>query len=293
MSNFIIMTDSCANISQERVEGLGLYVLSLSYLVDGVEKLSYAKDLPFDPAAFYGQLRKKVSASTSQATPAQALDYCRPIFEGGKDILYIGFSSGLSGTFHAIKTAIDELLEEFPERKAFCVDTCGATIGFGRLVLDAAKMRDEGKALEDIYAWLEENKLKALHYFTVDDLFHLQRGGRMSAVKAIMGSALNIKPLLTVSNQGKLVPIGKAKGRKKSLEWLADKTIDLIDVNMSNKIFMAHGDSLEDAEYTAKLIKEKNPSLEIEIMGLDPVIGVHSGPGTISLFFMSQHAREA
>jgi DegV family protein with EDD domain len=184
------------------------------------------------------------------------------------------------------------LLEEFPERKAYCVDTFGATIGFGRFVLDAARMRDEGKSAKEIYDWLEENKLKAMHYFTVDDLFHLQRGGRMSAVKAIMGSALNIKPLLTVSSLGKLTPVGKAKGRKKSLEWLADK-VGLIDVTMSNKVFITHGDSLEDAEYTAKLIMEKHKGLEVEIMGLDPVIGVHSGPGTIALFFMSQQPREA
>jgi DegV family protein with EDD domain len=127
----------------------------------------------------------------------------------------------------------------------------------------------------------------------VDDLFYLQRGGRMSAVKAIMGSALNIKPLLTVSKEGKLVPIGKAKGRKKSLEWLADKVVTLIDADMSNKVFMIHGDALEDAEYTAAKIKEKRADIEVEIALLDPVIGTHSGPGTIALFFMSQEPREA
>ncbi|MCL2353627.1 MAG: DegV family protein [Defluviitaleaceae bacterium] len=290
MSKLVIMTDSCIALSQDAIDKYEIPVLSLSYLVDGVETQGYVKGRPFDYADFYGKLRGKATASTSQATPAKAEEFCRPILEAGHDILYIGLSSGLSGTFFAVKQALENLADEFPSQQLKCVDTLAATLGGGLSVAKACELREEGKSIEEIADWLETNKQRVHHYFTVDDLFHLKRGGRLSAIKALMGSALNVKPLLHVNPEGKLEAIGKAKGRKKSLEAIAEHA-SLADLSLYGKAYIVHGDALEDAEATKAFVKEKNPDLEVEIHPLDPVIGTHSGPGTIAFLFFANKNR--
>lgn len=284
--SFEIVVDSCHNLGNAYTEKHGLNVLSLTYIVDGKEHDGYTKGQDLDYTAFYGRLREKAQASTAQITSAQAEDMCRPILEEGKDILCISFSSGLSGTFAAIATALEELKAEFPDRNIYHVDTLSVTAGVGVLLECAVKMREEGKSVEETHKWLEENKQKVLHFFTIDDLFHLKRGGRLSATKALMGSALNVKPTLMVSSEGKLVPIGKSKGRKKALDTVVDCT-QYVDAGLFNKIFVVHGDVADDAKYVADAIKAKHPSMDVEILYLDPVIGVHAGPGVVATIFMS------
>jgi len=291
MSKFQIVTDSCSNIPQEVIDKYGVHILPLSYLLDGVEKIGYVKGEKVDYADFYGQLRKKIPASTSQATPNQAEEFFRPILEAGNDLIYIGLSGGLSGTFTAVSQAATGLKEELPDRTILCVDSLCATIGYGMLVLEAIRMREDGKSVQEVYDWCEKNKHNVLHYFTIDDLFHLKRGGRLSAVKAIMGSALNVKPLLTVSKEGKLVPIGKARGRTKALDGLVE-SVQHINPTINNTVNIVHADVPSDAEYCANQLREKHKGLNVEIIELDPVIGIHSGPGTVAIIFFGNKERD-
>ncbi|MDR2167881.1 MAG: DegV family protein [Clostridiales bacterium] len=291
MNKFAIVTDSCANISQEIIDAHDVHIMTLTYLLDGVEKAGYVKGQKLDYAGFYNALRNKVPAATSQATPNQAREVFLPILESGQDALFIGLSSGLSGTVAAVSQAAESLKEQFPDRTIICVDSLSATIGYGMMVLRAIKMREEGKTLEETGEWLDEIRHKALHYFTIDDLFHLKRGGRLSAMKAIMGSALNVKPLLTVSREGKLVPIGKARGRTKALDGLVD-SVSYIDPSIDGTVYIVHGDCQKDAEYSADRIREKHKGLKVEVIDLDPVIGVHSGPGTVAIIFFGNKGRD-
>jgi len=290
MSKLQIITDSCCNLSRETIDKLGLEILSLAYIVDGVEKLGYVKGEAFDYDAFYQVIKSKVPASTSQVTTNQAKEMCEPILQAGNDIVYIGFSSALSGTYNAVALALDELKGQYSDRQIFHIDSLAATVGQGILVIKACEMRDEGKNAAEIHAWVEANKQKIQHFFTVEDLFYLKRGGRLSAVKAIMGTALNIKPILTVSLGGKLIPIGKAKGRKKALETLAEKVVD-IDAIACNKIWVVHTDALEDANYTANILREKHKGLEVEVINLEPVVGTHTGPGVAAVIFVGTTER--
>jgi len=288
--NFEILTDSSCNLPEDKIEQLGLHIVSLSYIMgDDEEKRSYVKGQTFDLKGFYDALKAKIPAKTSQVTPEQAREVCRPILESGKDLLYVGFSSGLSGTYNAVRLALEEFKEEFADRKIYFVDTLAASAGQAHMVIETCKMRDEGKSIEETHAWVEENKMKLCHFFTVDDLWHLQRGGRVSTGKAFVGTLLSVKPILIVNNEGKLVPIGKAKGRKKSLDYLLERMEEKIDPLASSKIYIIHSDALADAEYLAEQVKSKHKGLETEIVYLEPVIGTHTGPGVCALIFMGKN----
>ena len=289
--SYQIVTDSSCNLTEEAIEKLGLHIMSLSYFLNDVEYLGYEKGKKFDHKAFYDQLANKVSAKTSQVTPVLAREICEPILKEGNDILYVGFSSGLSGTYSAVHLALEELKEEYPDRKIFSVDTLSASGGEAFFVRQACKMRDEGKSIEENAAWLEENKLKMRHNFTVDDLWHLQRGGRLSAGKALVGSMLNVKPILAMTTEGKLAPTGKARGRKKALDIIVDMVADDIDANNKPKIHIIHADALEDAKYLEQQVKDRY-GLETEIFFLDPVIGTHGGPGLAALIYMGKEKRD-
>ncbi|MDR2183475.1 MAG: DegV family protein [Clostridiales bacterium] len=286
--NFEILTDSGCNLPEEKIEQLGLHIVSMAYVLGDEEKLSYVKGQKFDHKAFYDALKNKISAKTSQVSPEQAREVCRPIFEAGKDLLYVGFSSGLSGSFNAVRLVLDEFKEEFPDRKIFFTDTLAASAGQLHFVLEACKMRDEGKSIEETHAWLEDNKMKLCHYFTVDDLWHLQRGGRVSTGKAFMGTLLSVKPILIINNEGKLVPVGKAKGRKKSLDYLLERMEEKIDPLACNKVYIIHSDALADAEYLSEQVLAKYEGFETHYVYLEPVIGTHTGPGVCALIFMGK-----
>jgi len=285
--NFEILTDSSCNLPEETIEQLGLHIVSLSYILgDEEEKRSYVKGQTFDLKGFYDALKAKIPAKTSQVTPEQAREVCRPIFEAGKDLLYVGFSSGLSGTYNAVRLALEEFKDEFADRKIYFVDTLSASAGQAHLVREACKMRDEGKSIEETHSWIEGVKMKLCYFFTVDDLWHLQRGGRLSTGKALVGSLLSVKPILIVNNEGKLVPVGKAKGRRKSLDNLVERMSEKIDLTLGSKVYIIHSDALTDAEYLSEQVLAKYKDVETEFVYLEPVIGTHTGPGVCALVFM-------
>ena len=234
-------------------------------------------------------MRSKENVKTSHISPA----LCTELFEGllreGKDVLFLGFSSALSGTYETAERAMNELREKYPERKMYCVDTLSASLGQGLLVTYAAKKREEGLSIDETYRWVMDNRLHLCHWFTVDDLFFLKRGGRVNAATAILGSMLGIKPVLHMDDEGRLIHVTKARGRRASLDMLVRKMEELAIEPEKQTIYISHGDCVEDAEYVAGLIRDKWGNRDILIHYVDPVIGAHSGPGTVALFFMGVH----
>lgn len=284
--SFEIVTDSSCNLPEDIIDRYGLHILSLRFLVGGKEYYSYTKGEITDLAQFYTMMRNKEEITTSQISS----DICTRLFESllqdGKDVLYIGFSSALSGTYQVGYLALEELKKKYPERKIYAVDTLGASLGEGLLVYHAVNLREEGRSIEEVNDWLLENRLHLCHWFTVDDLFFLQRGGRVSGTVAIFGTLLNVKPVMHMDNEGRLIFVTKVRGRKRSLDALVER-LDQTAINPSEQsIFITHGDCLEDAQYVAKKIEEKYHPKEIVINWVDPVIGAHSGPGTVALFFL-------
>ncbi|MDR3086061.1 MAG: DegV family protein [Christensenellaceae bacterium] len=284
--SYAIVTDSSANLPDALIERYSVDVLSLVFQVEGESFLSYKKGEINDLQRFFAMMREKKDIKTSciEAGPCKAL--CEELLKDGKDLLFIGFSSGLSATYQVGRMVLEELKPLYPERKIFHVDTLAAALGQGLLVLEAARQREAGKGIEEVHAWLEGNKLKLCHWFTVDDLFFLKRGGRVSAATAVLGSMLGIKPILHVSDEGKLVNVSKVRGRKASLDALAEALFAHIVEPEGQTIGISHGDSLADAEYLRDRLQEKLSFKDCIIHDLDPVIGAHSGPGTIALFFL-------
>lgn len=232
--------------------------------------------------------------TTSQINPAEAKELLEEYIQtgGAEEILYLAFSSGLSGTCGNIGMAARELMEEHPRVKIRVVDSLSASMGEGLFVHKAVRMRDAGKSMEETARWLEEHVLNFTHVFTVDDLYHLYRGGRVSRTAAVLGSMISIKPKLHVDDEGHLILIGKVRGRKKSLSALVDymeeKMGSWAEENREDCVFISHGDALEDAEYVRDLIKERFGFRNFLISHIGPTIGAHSGPGTIALFFMGE-----
>ena len=286
---FKLVTDNMADLPREYLKEHNVDFLSLSYILDGEE---YGKERELDYRDFYGMMRNGKMPTTSQVNPEEAKAFFEECIKENKEILYIAFSSGLSGTCNSGKIAAEEIMEERPDVKIVVVDGLAASLGEGLLVHKAVKLRDAGKTLEETAEWLETHKLNLVHAFTVDDLFHLHRGGRVSRTAAILGTLVSIKPKLHVDNEGHLILIGKVRGRKKSLDSLVDymeeKMGSRMQENKEDYVFISHGDALEDAEYVKKRIQERFGMEHFLINNVGPVIGAHSGPGTIALFFMGE-----
>lgn len=285
MDTYVIMTDINADLPEEYIREHGLEVLSLSYMIDGE---TYDRNHPLEVGEFYNRMRSGSMPTTSQVNPNQAKKAFTACLEQGKDVLYIAFSSALSGTYNSGRIAAEEIKEEglFPDRKLVILDSLSASLGQGLLVHKAVQLKEAGKSLEETASWVEENKLNLCHIFTVDDLFHLHRGGRVSKATAVLGTMINIKPILHVDEEGRLTPIGKVRGRKKSLSALADRMGEQIKGFENPEVFISHGDCLEDAEYVEKLVRERFGVENFVINHVGPTIGAHSGPGTMALFFM-------
>ena len=286
--DFEIVTDSSSNLVEEMIDDFGLHVLPLTFMVDGEEYQSYLKGQHTDLKQFYTMMREGKVITTSLPNLAESEALMRGLLEQGRDILYLGFSSGLSGTFEATELLMRDLAAEFPERTLLAVDTLAASGGEGLLVWHAVQRARAGAPIGEVRDWVEENKLHLAHWFTVDDLMFLLRGGRVSKVSAYMGTMLNIKPVMHVDDEGHLIPLEKVRGRKKSLNALVDhmekSAVQPIDQQM---VFITHGDCLEEAEYVAEQVKERFGVKEVVINYVDPVIGAHSGPGTMALFFLA------
>ena len=287
MAEYCISCCSTADLTKEYFDKRGIRYVCFHYELGGTD---YLDDLgqTMPPAELYRRMLAGEEVKTSQVSIGEYADFFRKIFDEGKDILHIAFSSGLSGTFNSCRIAAQELMEEYPERKIRVVDSLAASLGQGLLVYLAQRRKEEGADFDSVAQWTEEHKKNIVHLFTVDDLNHLYRGGRVSRTTAILGGMLNIKPILHVDDEGKLIPIGKVRGRKKSLLEL----VTLMDTKIGSyakscdTIFISHGDCREEAEFLAAKVKEKYHITTELINDVGAVIGAHSGPGTMALFFV-------
>jgi DegV family protein with EDD domain len=267
---------------------LGVVYRSLTMVVDGNEINNYLADEKFSFKGFYDRLRNKEHIKTSLLNVEEFTEEFDKILSGGEDVLALLISSGISGTYQAAKIAADDLREKYPERKIIVIDSLAASIGHGLLVYYAAKMQQEGKSIDEVADFIYKNRLKLVHKFTVDDLFFLKRGGRLSGGVAVIGTILQIKPVLHVDDEGKLVSQAKVNGRKKSINALFDNFKENV-VDPENQVLaICHGDCLEDAEYLANKIRKEYNVKDIIINYCDPVIGAHAGPGVLALFFIGK-----
>ena len=289
MNTYRIITDSSCDMTQEMADALELEIVPLYVHYRGKEYPNYLDGRALDTAEFYQGLRSGEMTSTAAVNPAQWKEAARPVLDAGQDVLILAFSSGLSTTFNAAFMAAQELLEEYPQRKIYVVDTLCASLGQGLLCYHVAKRRQEGATIEEARDYAEANKLHLCHWFTVDDLMFLKRGGRISGATAVMGSLLQIKPVMHVDNDGHLVPVSKARGRKASIQAMAAKVGETAFDPAKQTMFISHGDCLQDAEYLAELLKQQYHVPEVAINYVGPVIGSHSGPGTLALFFLGDH----
>ena len=284
---FQIMTDTSANLPSELVREKGISVIPFPYFVNGARHTCLDTE-GFDSETFYGAMREGAEVTTSQINPQNYVDAMRPVLERGEDVLFVGMSSGISGAYHSAELAADELQAEFPDRRIRLVDTLGASLGEGLLVLRAAAEKALGRSLEDVQKGLLELRHRMCNIFTVDDLKYLRKGGRLSNLSFIVGTILQIKPLLKGNEEGKIVAFAKLRGRKKALEELAKRYDEYVVDAGEQMIGIAHADCPEDAAKLAELLRRNHPPKEIFTVGYEPVTGSHVGPGTLALFFQAR-----
>ena len=289
MRDYIIITDSSCDLPDSLVRELELTVLPLSFIMDGKTYRNWPDNREMSPGEFYNKQREGLMATTNAVNVGEASDAMEAVLKQDKDVLVLGFSSGLSTTYNSFKIAADELAEKYPSRRIYTVDTLCASLGQGMLVYQAAKLRQAGKSMEEVRDWVEANKLRQCHYFTVNDLFFLKKGGRVSAATAVVGTMLQIKPVLHVDDEGHLINVAKARGRKASLTALVDKVGELADDPASQTMFISNSDCAEDAQFVADEIRKRYGTKEIVINSIGPVIGAHTGPGCVALFFTGRH----
>ena len=286
MGKFIILTDSSCDLPASLAEEMQIEVLPLTVYVENDSYRNYLDGREIGFKDFYQRLRTTSNVKTSAVNQAQFLDIIEPLVEAGNDVLYLGFSSGLSGTYNAGALAMNELSEKYPDRKLYAVDTLCASLGQGLLVYLCWQQQQAGKSIDEVRDYAENIKLRVCHWFTVDDLMFLKRGGRVSAATAIVGSMLSIKPVMHVDNEGHLIKVDTARGRKASIRALVAQMEKLGTELAGQHIFISHGDCEEDARYLANLVSEKFGVKDVTINYVGPVIGAHSGPGTLALFFV-------
>lgn len=286
MRDFTILTDSCCDFTSQMVQELELSVLPLSFIMDGKEYFNYPDNRDIAPDDFYARLRGGSLGTTSAISVGVFHEAMEQLAAAGRDILCISFSSGLSTTYQSACIAAQEVLSDHPDSKILVVDSRAASMGQGLLVYLAARKRQDGASIEEVRDWTETRKLSICHQFTVDDLHFLKRGGRISGATALMGTMLNIKPVLHVDDTGRLVNIGKARGRQAALKALMDKMEQTAIDPHSQTVFISHGDCPEDAQTLAQMVRERFGVREIVINYIGPVIGAHSGPGTLALFYI-------
>ena len=286
MSEFVLLTDSSADLSQEMVQELGVTVLPLSFTIQGKTYRDHPDGREMNLSLFYDMLRAGELATTSALNVAEYTQEMEPILQAGKDTPPPALPSGLSRTYQASVLAAEELREKYPDRKIYTVDTLCASLGQGLLVYLAVQEQRKGRSIEEVRDWAESTKLNLCHQFTVDDLHFLKRGGRISATTAMVGSMLQIKPVLHVDNEGHLINIGKARGRQASLKALVDKMEKTVTEEGKKTVFISHGDCRKDAVTVADMVRERFGTQDVRINYVGPVIGAHSGPGTLALFYL-------
>lgn len=283
MRDYIITVNSTVDTGKEWLEERNVPVIPLKYTIDGQE---YTDMYGLSDKEFFQKLREGKMSVTSQINPEEAKKMLEPYVKEGKDVLHLAFSSALSGTCNSMKIAAEELQEEYPEAKVIVVDTLCACMGEAMLLYYALKQKEAGKTIEEVAQWAEENKLHVCHNVTVDDLFHLHRGGRVSKTAAVLGTMVKVKPIIHMDDNGALQVIGKERGRKKSLHKIVDMAVERSEGWDNEIIMITHGDCLEDAEYVAKLVREKMGVENVFIHNIGTVIGSHTGPGVVATFCM-------
>lgn len=280
-----IITDTCCDFPAEMYKELNLQVVPLSVLYKGVNYDSYTEQWLRD---LFDGLRKGETATTSAVNPQQWESYIEPVLAAGEDVLVLAFSSGLSTTYQSAVIAAEELKEKYPDRQIRVVDTLCASLGQGLLVYYACRKRDEGMPLEELTAWCEETKMHLCHWVIADDLMYLKRGGRVSAASAVAGTLLQIKPLIHMDNAGKLIPVGKIRGRKAAIKALCDKVAQTGIDGANDTIFICHGDCEEDAKTLSAMLQEKYGTKKVFYYYIGAVIGSHAGPGTMAVFYLGK-----
>ena len=288
-----IISDSTCNLSDEYIEQAGLKIISLEFIVDDQSYRAYTEGLASDYQKFYNMMREGKMIQTSLAPVTEVESALRSCFDDGFDVLYIGFDSAISASYDQASKRMEQIqAEEYPERKLRHVDSLAAALGHGLLVAEAVRLRDEGYSLDELADWLELNRLTFAHWFIVEDIEYLRRGGRLSKGSAFVGTLLSIKPLLHIDDIGRLIPIEKIRGRKKSIRGLFDRYATLAREPRSElPVYISHGDCLEEAEQLADMIRTECGATNFVINQLDLVIGAHSGPGTLAVFFLTDQPR--
>ena len=284
-----IVTDSNIDMTQKMIAELELTVGLMKFTIEGKTYTDQSDKSELPTTKFYNMLREGKTSVTTQINTAEFENLFEQVLDQGEDLLYIGFSSGLSGTYQSACIAAEELRSKYPERKIYTVDSLSASMGQGLLVYHAAMLKKNGTDIDSLYNWLNDNRLKMCHWFTVDDLNHLKRGGRVSAATALVGTMLGIKPVLHVDDEGHLINVAKARGRKASLDMLVQKMEESAIEPEKQVVFISHGDCHDDAKYVADKIRAKFGTKKFEINFIGPVIGGHAGPGTVALFFFGKH----
>ncbi len=282
---FKITTDSTADLPEDYLRANNIACINLSYIIDGV---TYGQGMEMSSKAFFKTMRDGKMPTTSQVNPEEAKNFFETVIAKDKEILHFAFSSGLSGSYNNTRLAAQEVMEAHPDCRIEVVDTLCASMGEGLLVHKAVQLRNQGKTMDEVLEWVNANVLNVVHTFTVDDLNHLYRGGRVSRSAAILGTLAGIKPILHVDNEGHLINIDKVRGRKKSLlslvDYMEQKTKNYPEKN--DMVMITHGDAFEDACFVKDKIRERLGVENFMINDLGPVIGAHTGPGLIALFFM-------
>jgi DegV family protein with EDD domain len=286
MSDYVIVSDATLDLPASIIDEYGIRIIPMGVNVDEVEYSHYPDERELTIEEFYQKLKNGAVSRTTQITPAVFMDYFEDILKQGLDILYIAFSSGLSGTYHTSQVVIRDLSEEYPDRKIYGIDSLCASIGEGLLVLNAAMQKKSGMGLDQLRDWVEANKRNSRHWFTVKDLFYLKRGGRISSIEAVVGTALKIRPILSTDSAGKLAVVSKIRGTRAELEFMLGKLEEESTDLSSQTIIIGHGDDLAQAQELEKLIRSRKQVKDIIISKIGPVIGTHTGPGMLALVFM-------
>lgn len=287
MKDFVITADSNSDLLEEYIKEKNIGIIPHYYDLEGI---TYGDEVNLTPKEFYDKMRSGLMPTTMASNPEVIRKTFQDYITQGYDILHISFSSALSGGCSNVVTGANELCEENPDAKIIVIDTLNASMGEGMVVMKAIQLKEEGKTMDEIASWIEEHKMEFCVRFTVDDLGHLHRGGRISKTTAIIGSMINIKPILYLNNEGQLVPLSTARGRKKSLSTICNNMLDSMGKykETNDSISIVHGDAFEDAKYLADIIKEQLPNKQIIFNYISPSIGAHSGPGAIGLCFMGE-----
>ena len=288
MNNYVIVSDATLDLPVSIIDEFSIKIIPMGVNIDNVEYSHYPDERELPIEEFYGKLKNGAVSHTTQITPALFINYFEEILRQGLDIIYIAFSSGLSGTYNTSQIVLRDLVDEFPDRKIYTVDSLCASIGEGLLVLNAAVQKQNGMEIDELKEWLEQNKRLSRHWFTVKDLYYLKRGGRLSSIEAFVGTALKIRPVLSMDDTGNLVVITKIRGIRAEIDFLAAK-MEAEGVNLASQtVIIGHGDDIQQAQELERLLRNKNLVKDVIISKIGPIIGTHTGPGMLALVFMGE-----